>query len=295
MDKNTSLDYQFTAVPTQLMILLDVNCRSMLFTLCQLSSYYADKNGKFFRTNADLSEESRLSQKLVIATIDTLYSHGLINVWSIGKSKGKHSNYFKLNISKFKEFEQLSMDELKNPELQIEMVNYREKGYTPSYLESNDITVITPPIEDTPVISLQDSSFPCPKRTTSTIIEIIPTSSQTTNNINNIDNVDNVDNVDNTDIEDNRDREYHILKPIKNIDKIKERFEVYQEEIINKLNNGVSFETIMHDLAKEDWEVYTYNKLFLRSTQFQFYKDHRECFKRINEKFAPSDENLQIS
>ena len=84
MDKNTSLDYQFTAVPTQLMILLDVNCRSMLFTLCQLSSYYADKDGKFFRTNADLSEESRLSQKLVIATIDTLYMHGIINVWSVG-------------------------------------------------------------------------------------------------------------------------------------------------------------------------------------------------------------------
>ena len=128
MENLKSLDYQFTAVPTQLMILLDVNCRSMLFTLCQLSSYYADENGRFFRTNADLSEESRLSQKLVIATIDTLYSHGIINVWSVGKSNGKHSNYFRLNVDRFNYFERLSMDELKNPEFQIEMVNYREKA-----------------------------------------------------------------------------------------------------------------------------------------------------------------------
>lgn len=27
------VEYQFTQVPTKLMILLDVNCRSMLFTL----------------------------------------------------------------------------------------------------------------------------------------------------------------------------------------------------------------------------------------------------------------------
>ena len=125
MENLKSLDYQFTAVPTQLMILLDVNCRSMLFTLCQLSSYYSDASGKFFRTNADLSEESRLSQKLVIASIDTLYRHGIINVWSVGKSNGKHSNYFRLNVDRFIDFERLSMDDLKNPELQIEMVNYR--------------------------------------------------------------------------------------------------------------------------------------------------------------------------
>ena len=46
-----NIDYQFTAVPTKLMILLDVNCRSMLFTLCQLSSNYADKEGKFLAKN----------------------------------------------------------------------------------------------------------------------------------------------------------------------------------------------------------------------------------------------------
>ena len=298
MDKNTSLDYQFTAVPTQLMILLDVNCRSMLFTLCQLSSYYADENGRFFRTNADLSEESRLSQKLVIATIDTLYSHGIINVWSVGKSNGKHSNYFRLNVDRFNYFERLSMDELKNPEFQIEMVNYREKGYTPSYLESKDVTVITPPITDSAPISLQDSSIPLPERTTSAITEIIPVSSPNTNNIDNVENIDIINNsesIEKTEIEDNKDREYNILKPINNIDEIKRRFEIHQDLIIEKFKQGVCFDTAMEDLAKEDWEVYEYCKLFLRSKCFELYKDSKECFRRINKKYAPIEENLQVS
>ena len=298
MENLKSLDYQFTAVPTQLMILLDVNCRSMLFTLCQLSSYYADENGRFFRTNADLSEESRLSQKLVIATIDTLYSHGIINVWSVGKSNGKHSNYFRLNVDRFNYFERLSMDELKNPEFQIEMVNYREKGYTPSYLESKDVTVITPPITDSAPISLQDSSIPLPERTTSAITEIIPVSSQNTNNIDNVENIDIINNsesIEKTEIEDNKDREYNILKPINNIDEIKRRFEIHQDLIIEKFKQGVCFDTAMEDLAKEDWEVYEYCKLFLRSKCFELYKDSKECFRRINKKYAPIEENLQVS
>ena len=131
------VEYQFTQVPTKLMILLDVNCRSMLFTLCQLSSHYADENCIFFRTNADLVAESRLSQKLVIATLDTLYRHGIIQVWSAGKGNGKHANYFKLNLERIKEFERLKMDELKNPDLQLPMVDYRAKGYSPSYLKKN--------------------------------------------------------------------------------------------------------------------------------------------------------------
>lgn len=61
---NKKIDFQFSKVPTNLMIALDVNCRSMLFTLCQLASYYEDEDGKFFRTNADLVEESRFKFKV---------------------------------------------------------------------------------------------------------------------------------------------------------------------------------------------------------------------------------------
>lgn len=134
VESTAKITYQFTAVPTNLFILLDNNCRSMLFTLIQLSSFYSNEDGYFFRTNSDLSEESNLSQKLVIATVDTLYSNGLIAVNTVGKSKGKQANYYKVNFDKFTEYEKYSKDELKNPLLKIETVNYKAKGYSPSYL-----------------------------------------------------------------------------------------------------------------------------------------------------------------
>lgn len=134
VESTAKITYQFTAVPTNLFILLDNNCRSMLFTLIQLSSFYSNEDGYFFRINSDLSEESNLSQKLVIATVDTLYSKGLIEVNTVGKSKGKQANYYKVNFDKFTEYEKYSKDELKNPLLKIETVDYKAKGYSPSYL-----------------------------------------------------------------------------------------------------------------------------------------------------------------
>lgn len=277
MENLKSLDYQFTAVPTQLMILLNVNCRSMLFTLCQLSSYYADKNGKFFRTNADLSEESRLSQKIVIATIDTLYRHGIINVWSVGKSNGKHSNYFRLNVDRFKDFERLSMDDLKNPELQIEMVNYREKGYTPLYLKDTDVSAsISAPITDIQSTSSQDSSFTLPERTTSAITEIIPASSQSTNNINNIENTDNIDN-----------EEINILNNNKE--------ESLEDRMLERLANGDKLEHILEDFAKNDWDYYQFCKKTIRNGDYELYASLRGTFRYLNRKYGPADEYLEAS
>ena len=61
VNSTAKISYQFTAVPTNLFILLDNNCKSMLFTLIQLSSFYSNEDGYFFRINSDLSEESNLS------------------------------------------------------------------------------------------------------------------------------------------------------------------------------------------------------------------------------------------
>lgn len=221
------IEYQFTQVPTKLMILLDVNCRSMLFTLCQLASHYADKNGIFFRNNADLSAESRLSQKLVIATIDTLYTHGIVEIWSVGKGKGKHANYFKLNLERIKEFERLKMDELKNPDLQLPMVDYRAKGYSPSYLKKNTQNVSQEIPNDFPRIS------------------------QITNNINNIENIDNEDNINNKEIENN----------INNIE------DEYNKRINELLKGGMKVENILINLAKEDWECFKFFKGKLKQNE----------------------------
>ena len=283
MENLKSLDYQFTAVPTQLMILLNVNCRSMLFTLCQLSSYYSDSSGKFFRTNADLSEESRLSQKIVIATIDTLYRHGIINVWSVGKSNGKHSNYFRLNVDRFKDFERLSMDELKNPELQIEMVNYRDKGYTPLYLKDADnYSNTSVPITDIQATSSQDSSFPLPERTTSAITEIVPASSQSTNNIDSIENTDNIENEDTI-----NNKETNILNNNKE--------ECLEDRMLERLANGDKLEHILEDFAKNDWDYYQFCKKTIRNGDYEFYVSLRNTFRYLNRKYGPAEEYLEAS
>jgi len=238
-----NIDYQFTAVPTKLMILLDVNCRSMLFTLCQLSSNYADKEGKFFRTNADLSAESRLSQKLVIAALDTLYQHGIIQVSSVGKGNGKHANYFRLNYERIKEFESLSMDELKNPDLQLPMVDYNAKGYSPSYLKKNTQNVSQEIPNDFPRIS------------------------QITNNINNIENIDNEENKKNIDNkeginnkENKRKFEVNCIMEIDNKDKAKLLFNNDEfNYIIGKLiDKGLSRDEIMDELKINNPKCYDY-------------------------------------
>lgn len=238
-----NINYQFTQVPTKLMILLDVNCRSMLFTLCQLASHYAKDGGRFFRTNADLALESRLSQKLVIATLDTLYTHGIVEIWSVGKGKGKQANYYRLNYARFKEFESLRMDELKNPELQLPMVDYRAKGYSPGYLKKNTQNVSQEIPNDFPRIS------------------------QITNNINNIENIDNEENKKNIDNkeginnkENKRKLEVNCIMEIDNKDKAKLLFNNDKfNYIIGKLiDKGLSRDEIMDELKINNPKCYDY-------------------------------------
>ena len=114
----------------------DLNCRSMLWTLVQLSSYYSDKDGWFFRTNEDLKAQSQLSENLVRATISTLYRLGIVDVQTVGKGKSKTPNKFRLNVGRFKDWEQYSLEDCtKHPDLRIVTDNYKAKDWQPSYLK----------------------------------------------------------------------------------------------------------------------------------------------------------------
>lgn len=135
----------------------------MLFTLIQLSSYYADESGWFFRSNADLQAQSRLSNKMVIAILSTFYRFGLLEVKSVGQSKGTIPNKFRLHTDKFSEWEKIGLEDcVKNPSYSIPLDDYKQKGWTPSYLTS-----------------------------------LVQQSSPSTYNIENADNVDNTENADN--------------------------------------------------------------------------------------------------
>lgn len=140
-----SINYQFVAVPLQLFCRMDNNLRSMLFTLIQLSTVYAENDGYFYRSNSDLSEQSNLSENLVRATIDTLFKCGIIDVRTIGEGKGRKTppNKYKINWESFLKYEKDDMEKsIKDPRLKIETVKYKGSHYRPSYLEKKGSSTI---------------------------------------------------------------------------------------------------------------------------------------------------------
>lgn len=161
--KKNEHKYKFTAMPVNLTACMDNNCRSMLFTLLQLSTYFENRkkeenkkwDGWFFRSNADLQAESRLSDKVVRAVISTFHRIGILEVNSVGQSRGAFPNYFRLNTSRFVEWEKMSLEDcVKNPNYAVKTDNYKQKGWNPSYVftsnSTNEGTTITPESSPSP-------------------------------------------------------------------------------------------------------------------------------------------------
>lgn len=161
--KQNEIPYQFAALPINLTACMDNNCRSMLFTLLQLSTYFENRkkeenkkwDGWFFRSNADLQAESRLSDKVVRAVISTFHRIGILEVNSVGQSRGAFPNYFRLNTSRFVEWEKMSLEDcVKNPNYAVKTDNYKQKGWNPSYVftsnSTNEGTTITPESSPSP-------------------------------------------------------------------------------------------------------------------------------------------------
>lgn len=211
------IDFQFTAMPTNLMACMDLNCRSMLFTLIQLSSYYAKDDGWFFRTNEDLRAESKLSENLVRATLSTLYSIGVVDVKTVGKGKSRIPNQFRLEFEKFKNWEKYTLEDcIKHPDLKIYTDSYKVNGWQPSYLQ--DIEVKT---DDVPILS------PIPS----------PTPPQSEDYIDNIENKNN-----------------NLYEGLKQVEKKPNQFEEYkkrEDKLMDKLynvSNWTDFKYIRKDI-----------------------------------------------
>lgn len=132
--KKENINYRFTAIPTNLFYLLDNNCRSVLFCLIQSSNYYTKEDGFFFITKETIGDLTNLSVNVVTAAIDTLYINNLVQVTTVGKSKGKYVNHYKVNFEEFIKFEDLTFEDLKNPLNKIESVKYKN-NYQPQYIK----------------------------------------------------------------------------------------------------------------------------------------------------------------
>lgn len=174
-------DYRYTAVPTQLMLCLDNNCRSVLFTLIQLSTYFQSTNndfdGWFFRPNVDLEAQTRLSRKVLDGALDALYQAKIIEIIPQQKGQGvkQETRNYKVNFDAFVKYESLLIEDCyKNPELLIKTADYKQQ--TPSFNKTSTPTT-------TPTSTL-----------TSTLTST-PTSGKSTNNISIIDKKDNINNI----------------------------------------------------------------------------------------------------
>lgn len=146
---NRNINYSFIAVPTNLFFALDNNLRNALVVLLQLSSVFADQNGFFFRTNEDLQADLKMGKNLTIAVLESLYQYELLQVKSVGftkKNSKKQVNFYRVNVEKFKDYEQYHVYTItKNEELHLETVDYKAKGFKVTYTASTvEETILSP-------------------------------------------------------------------------------------------------------------------------------------------------------
>lgn len=177
MSQTTSGDYQFVPVPLNLFNCLDNNCRSVLYTLIQLSSYYGkkEKGGWFYRTNGDLEEQCNLSKNVLNGALDALYREGIIDVIPCEKGSGKKQvgRKYRVLFNSFKKYEEISIeDTIKNPDYKIKTCDYKKCSIPSFQLKEDDDT--TPQPTSSPTFPLTSQ----------------PTSRKSDNNIKNIENIE---------------------------------------------------------------------------------------------------------
>ena len=132
------IGYQFIPMPLNLFNCLDIKCRSTLCSLIQLSSHYAKEENDwwFYRTYGDLQAQTKHSKRVLEATLDALYRHGIIDIICVEQGRGMKfvGNQYKVLFDSFEKYESLSIeDTYKNPKYEISTPNYNAMGYKVSF------------------------------------------------------------------------------------------------------------------------------------------------------------------
>lgn len=115
VESTAKITYQFTAVPTNLIYLLDSDCLKLLTLLIQEHSYWNSKNrlenGYFFKSIEEVQNILFMkNDQDVRLTIESLYVNKFIDIVMLGK---KHqSNKFKINWNKIEEYDNISITDI---------------------------------------------------------------------------------------------------------------------------------------------------------------------------------------
>lgn len=105
----------------------------MLFTLIQLSSMYADEQGWFFRSTADLEAETGLSKKVMDGTLDAMLKMNLVDFIPQQQGKGvkQASRKYRVNFNAFLNFEKYFIEDcIKNPDYKIVTSDYKSGAFS---------------------------------------------------------------------------------------------------------------------------------------------------------------------
>ena len=135
MSETPKIGYQFVPVPLKLFLCCDNNCRSVLTSLIQLGSIFADEDGWFFCSNADLQAETNLSKNVLSAALDALYQKKIVYIKPERKGRGEKqkSRLYKLNKEAFDIYDKYSIENcMKHPLYEIKTVPYHS-NFVPSF------------------------------------------------------------------------------------------------------------------------------------------------------------------
>lgn len=163
-----------------LFYLMDANCSKVLTTLVQMNSFYPKEDGYFECAYKTLELACGMSRPVIKASLAGLYLEGIVDVVSVGQGRGKHTNRYKVNVEKFKDYEKINLGiAIMTEDKPIHQVKYKGERFQVPW---NEIT------------SEKQSEKGTEKQSEKKV---------TTN----IDNIPNIENIDNT-------KEYNIINNI---------------------------------------------------------------------------------
>lgn len=134
------IDYNFIPTPTIFENIMSLRTHNILNTLLNLQRMYQKANkltidGYFYLPLEELQKRTQTKSKAALyPKLDTLVSHDLLSIKSVGQSKGKHVNYYRVKTENFKRYDNIKYDEISN--FKIDDIK-SEKGYKVKYLSPN--------------------------------------------------------------------------------------------------------------------------------------------------------------
>lgn len=130
--KTESINYKFVPVPLKLALLLDEKCTKVLTHLIQLHFAFADENDLFYRSIDLLSEETQLSKRVLNSVLVTLNNLYIVDVYSVGQSKGKKTNQFRINFQIIETYDSIEFETILKTN-KIKTLDYTDKSFKVEY------------------------------------------------------------------------------------------------------------------------------------------------------------------